>query len=227
MTEIVYITLSHFNPNTRNYFLREGGYSSLIDYELSTENSLFELTWNNKCLNFVVETGRLESADKQQYFSMTVPFSSLSFRVKEYLYSRFLTGSKFNNFEEYYLNNVITLPNIAVFVPYKYKLPRLSKKIPDLVVEVLETGERRVYEQKTAQKLLLDKFTFKLNKKTNNSYILSGPANDKSQNSSKYSSTGWQLFESGSPIFYRESLGGFVVSKKYRDMLIELGAKEN
>ena len=100
-----------------------------------------------------------------------------------------------------------------------------------LHIKVSDNGERSVYElplkTETDVSNVLSGFTFHLNCKTNNSYILVGPKTDKTKNNKRYSSTGWELLEGCSPIFYRESLGGFVVSKKYRNRLIEYGAKEN
>lgn len=234
MTEIVYLTLSHFNRETRNYFLNQTGYSSLLDYELSTENRLFEISWNTRKNTFVVEISRLENPDKLQYFSLNVPLSSLSYRSRKYLYSRFLTGTTFKNFEEYYINNAHSLPNITVYVPYKFNIQRLNKTVSpkmNLIVELRESGQRIVSlspKQKAplVEKKQLSGFTFSLNKKTKNSYILYAPEADKSLYSHRYGRDGWELFDIGSPVFYRVSLGGFVVSKKYYSTLIEKGAIE-
>jgi len=228
MTEIVYLTLSHFNNDTRNYFLKQAGYKSLLDYELSTDNTLFELSWNNNKKQFVLESS-LEMDNKTTFFWSNVPISCLSPRVKQYLYERFLSNLKYENFEEYYLNNVDILPKIVVFVAYKVE--RYSKNVNNLHIKVSDNGERNVYEfpikVETGLTNVLNGFTFHVNTKTNNSYILNGPKTDKTKNSKRYNSDGWKLFEVGTPIFYRESFGGFLVSKKYRNRLIELGAKEN
>lgn len=225
MTEIVYLTLSHFNNDTKNYFLKQSGYKSLLDYELSTDNKLFELTWNNHKKQFVLESP-LEMENKSCFFSSYVPMSSLSPRVKEYLYQRFLSCLNYDNFEEYYLNNVDILPKIAVYVAYK--IERYSKSVNNLHINLSDNGVRCVYElSKKDESGVLNGFTFHLNTKTNNSYILIGPKTDKIKNSGRYTSNGWKLFEGSSPIFYRESLGGFVISIKYYKRLIELGAKEN
>ena len=109
MTELVYLTLSHFNRETRTYFLNKAGYTSLLDYELSTENRLFEICWNNHSNSFVYETSHSEYLNQHNDFSLNVPFSSLSYAVKKYLFSRFLSGTSYKNFEEYYLNVVDSL----------------------------------------------------------------------------------------------------------------------
>jgi len=225
MTEIVYLTLSHFNNDTKNYFLKQSGYESLLDYELSTDNKLFELTWNHNKKQFCLESSE-EMANKTRFFSSYVPMSSLSPRVKEYIYGRFLSSFNYDNFEEYYLNNVDILPKIAIYVPYKVE--RYSKSVNNLHINLSENGVRSVYElSKRNETNVLNGFTFHLNTKTKNSYILNGSNTDKIKNPGRYTSNGWKLFEGSSPIFYRESLGGFVVSIKYYKRLIELGAKEN
>jgi len=228
MTETVYLTLSHFNNDTKNYFLKGAGYLSLLDYELSTDNKLFELNWNKHKKQFVLESS-LETYNKTSFFSSNVPLSCLSPRVKEYLYSRFLYNSDYDNFEEYYLNNVDILPKIAVFV--SYKVERYSKNLNNLNIKLFDNGDRYVYNEpvKAENEVsnVLSGFTFNLNTKTNNSYILVGPKNDNIKNSKRYSVNGWELIKGSTPIFFRQSLGGFVVSKKYRNRLIELGAKEN
>ena len=61
--EIVYLTLSHFNNDTRSYFLKHAGYKSLLDYELSTDNTLFELAWNNHKKQFVLDRGSNKPLD--------------------------------------------------------------------------------------------------------------------------------------------------------------------
>ncbi len=225
MTEIVYLTLSHFNSSTRNYFLKQAGYLSLLDYELSTDNKLFELTWTHNKQCFTVEPGRFENPDSTLYFSCNVPLSSLSERVKDYLYYRFLSTFKYTNFEEYYLNNVNDLPFVVVFVPYKFKRNFTSEN--NLHINLNSNGERVVSREQHIQSKVLSGFTFRLNTKTKNSYILVGPKNDQSINSDRYGVNGWKLIENSSPIFYRVSLGGFIVSKKYYNKLIDFGAKEN
>ena len=86
MTELVYLTLSHLNRETRKYFLNKAGYTSLLDYELSTDNRLFEICWNNHTSTFVSDSSCFEFPDQQQYFSRNIPFSSLSYSVKKYIY---------------------------------------------------------------------------------------------------------------------------------------------
>lgn len=225
MTELVYLTLSHLNRETRKYFLNKAGYTSLLDYELSTDNRLFEICWNNHTSTFVSDSSCFEFPDQQQYFSRNIPFSSLSYSVKKYIYSRFLSGTSYQNFEEYFLNTSDSLPSICVFIPYKSV--RLSKFLPEdknFMIYLRENSERVV---SNLDSRLLSKFTFHLNKKTLNSYVLCPPSGDFVMNPDRYGENGWKLFEEGSPIFYRKLLGGFIVSKKYYRKLLELGAFDN
>jgi hypothetical protein len=234
MTELVYLTLSHLNRETRKYFLNKAGYASLLDYELSTDNRLFEICWNKHTSTFVSDSSCFVFPDQQQYFSRNIPFSSLSYMVKKYIYSRFLSGTSYQNFEEYYLNTSDALPSICVFIPYKSE--RLSHFLPqdkNFVIHLRENSERVVSKVDSCLSITnvnerpLSKFTFHLNKKTLNSYVLCPPSGDFAMNPDKYGVKGWRLFENGSPIFYRKSLGGFTVSKKYYRKLLELGAFDN
>jgi hypothetical protein len=233
MTELVYLTLSHLNRETRKYFLSKAGYTSLLDYELSTDNRLFEICWNNHTRTFVSDSSCLEFPDQLQYFSRNIPFSCLSYSVKKYIYSRFLSGTSYQNFEEYYLNTSESLPSICIFIPYKSA--RLSNCLPEdknFVIHLRENSERVVsnVDHSSIQKVNerpLSKFTFHLNKKTLNSYVLCPPSGDFVKNPDNYGANGWKLFEEGSPIFYRRLLGGFTVSKKYYRKLLELGAFDN
>jgi hypothetical protein len=227
MTELVYLTLSHLNHETRKYFLNKAGYTSLLDYELSTDNRLFEICWNNHTNTFVSDSGCLEFPDHQQYFSRNIPFSCLSYSVKKYIYSRFLSGTSYQNFEEYFLNTSDSLPSICVFIPYKsVRLSSCLQEDKNIVIHLRENSERVVSTNVNFERPL-SQFTFHLNKKTLNSYVLCPPSGDFVMNPDKYGVNGWKLFEEGSPIFYRKSLGGFTVSKKYYKKLLELGAFDN
>jgi len=229
MTELVYLTLSHLNRETRKYFLNKAGYTSLLDYELSTDNRLFEICWNNHTNTFVSDSDCFNFPDQQKYFSRNIPFASLSYSVKKYIYSRFLSGTSYQNFEEYYLNTSQSLPSICVFIPYKSA--RLSSCLPEdknFVIHLRENCERVVSNVNPRSfDRPLSKFTFHLNKKTLNSYVLCPPSGDFGMNPANYTGNGWKIFEEGSPIFYRNSLGGFTVSKKYYRKLLELGAFDN
>jgi hypothetical protein len=227
--------LSHFNRETQKYFLNKAGYTSLLDYELSTDNRLFEICWNKQTSTFITDISSIEFSDTPKYFVRNIPFSSLSYSVKKYIYSRFLSGTSYQNFEEYYLNTSDSLPSICVYI--QFKSVRLSNLLPDdnnFVIHLRENSERIVVNQDSRSSLTkvnleqpLSKFTFHLNKNTLNSYVLCPPSGDFVLNPDKYGVNGWKLFKEGSPIFYRKLLGGFTVSKKYYRKLLELGAFDN
>jgi len=232
MTEIIYLTLSHLNYETRNYFLEQTGYSSLLDYELSTQNPLFEICWNSHRAKFDVESSRSETVNELDHFSKHVSFASLSLAVKEYLFSRFLNGMSYANFEEFFLNHHASLPTVFVFVPFKVSrrpvVQAESVAVPNLKVQCSEsTGLRTVNILTPSSKKELDGCVFYLNPKTENSYVLVPPAGDAKLNSIRYGAAGWNLFGcNSSPIFYRKDAKGFIVSKKYYRKLLEKGATD-
>jgi len=231
MTEIVYLTLSHFNYETRNYFLEQAGYASLIDYELSTQNPLFEICWNSHRATFEVESSRLETVIESDYFSKHVSFASLSLAVKDYLFSRFCHGMNYSNFEEYFLNYHACLPTVFVFIPYKVNRPTVGVAVQNVKVQCSESSGLRTVSITTtpnkSTKKELDGCVFFLNPKTENSYVLVPPAGDVKLNSTRYGTSGWNLFGSNSsPIFYRKVSNGFIVSKKYYRNLLEKGATD-
>jgi len=228
MTEIVYLTLSHLNYETRNYFLSQAGYPSLIDYELSTENLLYEIVWNKYHECFAVEESALTEVDSSLYFWKAVSFANLSLVVKEYLFTRFLQNKGYDNFEEYFLNHHASMPSILVYLPYKSVQPvAVEHKVdtpPTLNVTVSRNGVRLV---SAAEKKELADFVFTLNPQTKNSYVLTPPEGDLQKNPNRYTRAGWILFgENSSPIFYRTAFGGFLVSKKYYSNLLEKGAQK-
>ena len=228
MTELVYLTLAHLNYETRNYLFSQAGYPSLIDYELSTENLLYEIAWNKYQECFVVEGSALNEVDSSLFFAKSISFANLSLAVKEYLFARFLHNKGYDNFEEYFLNHHASMPSILVYLPYKSVQPaavELKADTPTLTVNVSRNGVRQVSEN---EKKELADFVFKLNPQTKNSYVLIPPADDFQTNPNRYTRTGWNLFgEQSSPIFYRTAFGGFLVSKKYYSNLLEKGAQKN
>lgn len=229
MTELVYLTLSHFNYETRNYLFSQAGYPSLIDYELSTENVLYEIAWNHYQERFVVEESALNDVDSSLYFAKSVSFANLSLAVKEYLFARFLQNKGYDNFEEYFLNHHASMPSILVYLPYKSAVQLATEEpkddTPTLTVNVSKNGVRQV--SRNEKKELAD-FVFKLNSQTKNSYVLIPPEDDFQTNPNRYTRAGWNLFgEQSSPIFYRTAFEGFLVSKKYYSHLLEKGAQKN
>jgi hypothetical protein len=226
MIEIVYLSLSHFNYETRTYFLQQAGYSSLLDYELSTQNPLFEICWNGRQSRFEVEPSRLETVNEVDYFSRHVSFASLSLAVKDYLFSRFFKDSTYANFEEFFLNHHASLPSVFVFIPFKLRRPA-TVPVSDIKVECSATGFRKV-NLVLSKKKELDGFVFYLNPKTENSYVLVPPTGDVKLNGNRYGTDGWNLFGGkSSPIFFRKDSNCFIVSKKYYRNLLEKGAYEN
>jgi hypothetical protein len=227
MTELVYLTLSHFNYETRNYLFSQAGYPSLIDYELSTENVLYEIAWNHYQECFAVEESSLNDVDSSLFFAKSVSFANLSLAVKEYLFARFLQNKGYDNFEEYFLNHHASMPSILVYLPYKSVQPvlvELKAETPTVNVSS-RNGVRHV---SVIEKKELADFVFKLNSQTKNSYVLIPPADDFEKNPNRYTRTGWNLFgEKSSPIFYRTAFEGFLVSKKYYSNLLEKGAQKN
>lgn len=212
MTQIVYFTLSHFVKSVRDTLLSQAGYNSLVEYEVMSHNPLFEICWSKQGL-FEEEASAVTEVDDERYVQKFVPLSYLKATVKQFLFERFISQYNYESFDEYYLEHQFIIPPMLVYIPRNYEhIPdRLEKKSVEHLVE----------------KKPLSNFTFTLNKKTNNSYILK--ANDEEYDRVKhidnYKKEGWELFKKHRPIYYKENFGGFIVSKSRFDDLKRMGAK--
>lgn len=203
MSKLVYLTLSHFNYQTRKFLLNRSGYSELLEYELLSHNPLYELYWNQSTGLFEREPSAVKEVSGSDYFCVSIPMSNLRDSVKDYLYDTFLKA-KYLNFEHYFLVNHRSLDSLFVYVPLK---SRLCDK------DNLETF--KLSPKKESLKPL-DQYFFYLNTETNNSYIL--------YSNNKETRNSWNLFDDYT-CYYNKKYGGFVVSLKHYDRLLSLGAQ--
>jgi hypothetical protein len=97
-SKMIYFTLSHFSSSIRDFFLKKGGYTSLLDYELTAENPLFEIYWNSKKESFEQEASSIQTFNDSEYIHEWVPIHSLSTEVKDYLWHTYLSN-KYDNFD--------------------------------------------------------------------------------------------------------------------------------
>lgn len=255
-SKMIYFTLSHFNSSIRDFFIRKGGYTSLLDYELSTENPLFEIYWNSRKESFELDASSIETFNDSEYIHECVSIHSLSNEVKEYLWNTYLSH-KYENFDIYLMQKKVST-TILVYVPIRQKLASSSKKsyydehdewnttlssyyadwkdgmsnIPSETsyyndwfgIHKIKTEQPK---QKTEKKTEIDKFQFQLNPKTRNSYVLfpTCPIEEfKKKYPERFGRDGWKLFHDERVVYYSQTYNGFVVSKKYKNDLIQLGA---
>jgi hypothetical protein len=258
-SKMIYFTLSHFNSSIRDFFLTKGGYTSLLDYELTADNPLFEIYWNSKKESFEQEASSIKTFNDTEYIHEWVSIHSLSTEVKDYLWHTYLS-IKYDNFDIYLMQKHIS-PTILVYVPIRRNLSSSSKikyyadwkqgitNVPSLSsyyadwkngvsnvpsetsyyndwfgIHNIKTGTETETEQKTENK----QFQFKLNPTTRNSYILfpTCPIDEfKKKYPERFGRDGWNLFQDERVVYYSQTYNGFVVSKKYKNDLIELGAK--
>jgi hypothetical protein len=202
MSQLIYLTLSHFNRDTRKFLLNRSGYSEELDYELLSHNPLYELYWNMSTGLFEREPSAMTEVSGNDYFCVSIPLSNLRDGVKDYLYERFLR-SKYLNFDHYFLINHKSLDSIFVYVPLKSRL-----------CDKDNFATFKSSSKKECAKPLADYF-FHLNTETNNSYIL--------YNSMDETRKSWNLFDSYT-CYYNKKYGGFVVSLKHYQRLLDLGA---
>lgn len=223
--ETIYFTLSHFNLDIQKIMLLETGYSSINDYELSSSNPLYELSWNNKTGLFVTEPVFIN--DGYKYYQRYIPMSSLAYDIKQYLYNRFLSNSIYRSFEDYYISNYHLISDIFVFVPYNIKMYSNDEEYYIHRSIVIEDNNVKVSIQNDVSNLLLEDYYFKLS--TNGKNYVLRPKNDILEDQSKfpdrYSADGWSLIDGAKPIYFRKTSKGFVVGKKYKDHLRNLGAE--
>jgi hypothetical protein len=203
MSKLIYLTLSHFNHDTRKFLLNRSGYTEQLDYELLSHNPLYELYWNNSSGLFEREPSAVTEVSGNDYFCVSVPLSNLRDSVKDYLYERFLR-SKYLNFDHYFLTNHKSLDSVFVYVPLKSRLCEIDN---------FETF--KVVSPKKECVKPLSNYFFRLNNETNNSYVL--------YNDIEETRTSWNLFD-GYTCYYNKKFGGFLVSLKHYQRLLDMGA---
>jgi hypothetical protein len=270
---MIYFTLSHFNSSIRDFFLMKGGYTSQVDYELTTDNSLFEIYWNSKTESFEQDVSSVQTFADCEYIHGWVSIHSLSTEVKEYLWMTYLSNH-YVNFDVYLMKKNIT-STILVYIPIRRTVVSLSKKsyfddlddfndddnsidfdtyvgfhkiktkqqtkpIPEIkpipvtkpIPETKPTKPTKpetkpIPETKpTKPETVSQQFQFRLNPKTCNSYILF-PVDTIDQFKKKYPErfgrNGWNLFDDERVVYYSQTYNGFIVSKKYKNDLLQIG----
>jgi hypothetical protein len=230
---MIYFTLSHFNSSIRDFFLTKGGYTSQLDYELSTENPLFEIYWNSKTESFELDASSIPAFNDSEYIHDWVSIHSLSNEVKEYLWDTYLSH-KYDNFDIYLMQKYIT-STILVYVPIRQSGKIWSdhdvKSIPSEMSyynDWFTSNEIKIQPiQPTQPTIQKPNYHFQLNPKTHNSYVLF-PVDTIEQFKKKYPERfdrkGWNLFNDERVVYYSKTYNGFIVSKKYKNDLLQLGA---
>jgi hypothetical protein len=247
--KMIYFTLSHFTSSIRDFFLIKGGYASQLDYELTTENPLFEICWNSKTESFEQDVSSVRTLNDSEYIHEWVSIHSLSTEVKEYLCRTYLSH-KYANFDIYLTQKNVT-STILVYVPIR-KTPSSKTTCNDISstsscyvdwkdCSLNIPSETSYYNDwfgihniktKTVSEPKLEperqQFKFQLNPKTRNSYVLFPTCSIqefKKKYPERFSRTGWNLFHDERVVYYSNTYNGFIVSKKYKDDLIQLDAK--
>lgn len=208
MSKLIYLTLSHFNHDTRKFLLSRSGYTEQLDYELISHNPLYELYWNNTSGLFEREPSAVTEVSGNDYFCVSIPLSNLRESVKDYLYETFLR-SKYLNFDHYFLTNHTSLDSVFVYVPLKSRLCDKDN------FETFKVSPKKECVSRTDN--TLDGYLFTLNNETKNSYVLYSK-------NKKETRTSWNLFDDYT-CYYNKKYEGFLVSLMYYDRLISMGAK--
>ena len=239
-SKMIYFTLSHFNSSIRDFFLMKGGYTSQVDYELTTDNSLFEIYWNSKTESFEQDVSSVQTFADCEYIHGWVSIHSLSTEVKEYLWMTYLSNH-YVNFDVYLMQKNI-ISTILVYIPIRRTVVSLSKKsyfddLDDFNDDDDSIGfdtyvgfhkiKTKPETKPTKPETVSQQFQFRLNPKTCNSYILF-PVDTIDQFKKKYPErfgrNGWNLFDDERVVYYSQTYNGFIVSKKYKNDLLQIGA---
>jgi hypothetical protein len=207
MSKLIYLTLSHFNYDTRKFLLNRSGYSEELDYELTSHNPLYELYWNSSSGLFEREPSSVTEVSGSDYFCVSVPLSNLKTTVKDYLYERFLK-SKYLNFDHYFLTNHKSLDCVFVYVPLKSRLCDKDN------CATFKTSPKKECVKQTDKSL--EQYFFYLNPETENSYIL--------YSNNKETRCSWNLFDDYT-CYYNKKYLGFIVSLKHHELLLSMGAQ--
>jgi hypothetical protein len=122
----IFFTLRHFKNSIIYSLLKETGYTSLTQYELETQNGLYELCFNEKTGLFHYIDNEIPHVKNNNYCSQMISMSFLNENVKNYLYITYLKKYGYDTFDHYYLQNENYLPYIVVYIPYNLKKNQIN-----------------------------------------------------------------------------------------------------
>ena len=201
-SKLIYFSLSHFNQSIRNFFLQTAGYNSQLDYELTTDNLLFEIWWNSKTKSFGQEASSIQLVDVNNYIRAYIPMYSLTDEVKDYIWKTYLeaTYKESVNFDAYLAQTGQT-PSILVYIPIRGCKVHSEEVKPTL--------------------------RFFLNPTTHNSYVVvptNGIKMFKNTYPERFGKNGWNIFNDERVCYYSKQYDGFIVSKKYKNDLMRICA---
>jgi hypothetical protein len=212
----LHFKLKHFSWSTIEYVLHQTGYSKLIEYEdicLNTDMFIHKIE---------ISTGKIIpndiKIDDNQFRVFTFGIDKLNDEARHYIMTNYIPMSKIEYELKYPERNKLYL-----CVPYKNEQSRLDCK--------LDTKE-----------LNLKGWSFIMNKRTKNSYILTPPKKiqmvktgnvywgDSSCSMYEWNCTPttWSLpiEELHRPMYYNNNLGGWIISLRYRSQLLDAGVIE-
>ena len=203
-SKLIYFSLSHFKQSIRNFFLQTAGYNSQLDYELTTENLLFEIWWNSKTKSFGQEASSIQLVDVSKYIHAHISMYSLTDEVKDYIWKTYLeaTCKESVNFDAYLAQTGQT-PTILVYIPIRVSH---HMKHSEEVKPILR---------------------FFLNPTTHNSYVVvptNGIKMFKNTYPERFGKNGWNIFNDERVCYYSKHYDGFIVSKKYKNDLMRICA---
>lgn len=239
--------LKHFNGSIIHYILEKTGYTNLTEYE--------DMCYNTDKFIHRVETGAgtiycdYSEIDYKLYRIFQLSIHNLNDEAKHYLMTNCIGMSQIEYELKYPERN-----KLYVWIPYKNEEARLAGTVSvdiglapgaeeeDMVELVDEVIQIEPQEQMKSDKNLAG-WIFKMNHLTKNSYVLIPPKKiqmiqdrnvfwgDSSQliNDWLWTPTTWHApVESlHRPIYYTNSVSGWIISLRYRTELLDAGAKEH
>ena len=238
--------LKHFRSSTIKYILKKTGYSSLTEYEdmcYPTDKFTHIYTMNTGA--FYCDYSHV---DYKLYRIFHLSIHNLNEDVRKYVLTKFI-GMDQVDYELFHSEK----NRLYVVVPYKNEESRLASTVlvdlgmapgveSEEKVEVFEKYEDlpEINSPITSEDLF--GWTFKMNEFTKNSYVLIPPKKIQLVKDRKvcwgdsklsiydwsWTPTTWHLpIESlQRPIYYNNSVGGWIVSLRYRSQLLDAGVKE-
>lgn len=239
--------LKHFRGSTIRYILKKTGYSSLSEYEdmcYNTDKFSHKITMTSGDI-----ACDYSHVDCKMYRIFHLSIHNLNEDVRKYVLTKYI-GMDQVDYELFHSEK----NRLYVWVPYKNEESRLGSSVfvdiglgPGVEMEekvevVAEKYEVDKESALTCKSEDLSGWTFKMNEFTKNSYVLIPPKKIQLVKDRKvcWGDNSWSVYEwcwtpatwhlpiegLQRPIYYNNSVGGWIVSLRYRLQLLDLGVKE-
>jgi len=226
---ILNIRLKHFDGETIRYVLNTTGYNSLIEYEdMCLDSDLF-IHSIEKGKGMIISNSTESDYKKFRVFELGI--HNLNDEARHYVITNYIDMSQIEYEMKYPERN-----KLYIIIPYKNEQLKIDSNV--VVTNELSSDFELVKKNIDKSDISIDGelngWSFTKNKQTNNSYVLTPPNKIQLVKDRKVywggnvTPTTWHLSLEGlnRPIYFNNTVGGWIVSLSLDSQLINLGAKK-